>query len=83
MASAIQTASPAKPRLSSDQVLKVARKDAEKAYRDLSPYQIRISLEGDGWHIDYQLKDPNLNGGGPRYIIDQSTGSILSKKYEQ
>ena len=83
MSTATQTAAPARPRLSSDQVLKIAREDAEQVYRDLSPFQIRISLEKDGWHIDYHVKDASMNGGGPHYIIDQTTGSILSKKYEQ
>ena len=69
--------------LSSDQVLKIARLDAEQAYRDLTSYRISLVLEADGWHIDYQLKDPGLNGGGPHYIIDPFTGAILVKRYEQ
>ncbi len=69
--------------LSSDQVLKIARLDAEKAYRDLASYRISITLEDDGWHIDYYLKDPNLNGGGPHYVIDAASGDIVSKRYEQ
>jgi hypothetical protein len=40
-------------------------------------------LEPDGWHVEYYLKDPNLNGGGPHYVIDVQTGAILSKKYYQ
>jgi hypothetical protein len=82
---ATATASPGvgQPRLASDEVLKIARLDAERAYRDLTPYRISMVLEKDGWHVDYQLKDPNLNGGGPHYVIDPSTGAILEKKYEQ
>jgi hypothetical protein len=71
------------PALSSDQVLRIARLDAEQAYRDLTPYRISLALEADGWHIDYELKDPNLNGGGPHYLIDPFTGVILRKRYEQ
>ncbi|HEV3143412.1 MAG TPA: hypothetical protein VGZ47_05940 [Gemmataceae bacterium] len=71
------------PCLSSDEVLKVARLDAERAYRDLSLYRICITLEKDGWHVDYELKDEDLNGGGPHYVIHPSTGAILAKKYEQ
>jgi hypothetical protein len=71
------------PVLSSDEVLRIARLDAEKAYRDLTPYRISISLETDGWHVDYELKNPQLNGGGPHYIIDPATGAVLSKRYEQ
>jgi hypothetical protein len=69
--------------LSCDQALRIAREDAEKAYRDLSRYDIRLALEADGWHVDYDLKDPNARGGGPHYIIDQTSGAIVSKRYEQ
>jgi hypothetical protein len=71
------------PVLSCDQVLKIANVDAEKAYRDLSPFRIEIVLKDDGWHIDYELKDPQLNGGGPHYVIDAATGAIVTKRYEQ
>jgi hypothetical protein len=54
-----------------------------EAYRDLSAYRIQLVLEDDGWHVDYELKDPNLKGGGPHYLIDARTGAILSKRYEQ
>ena len=37
----------------------------------------------DGWHVDYELKTPLLNGGGPHYIIDPVSGQITWKKYEQ
>jgi hypothetical protein len=69
--------------LSSDEVLRVARLDAERAYRDLTPYRISMVLERDGWHVDYQLKDSSLNGGGPHYVIHPGSGVILNKKYEQ
>ncbi len=44
--------------LSCDQALKIARGDAEKVYRDLTRYHIRLALEADGWHVNYELKDP-------------------------
>ena len=66
-----------------DEALRIARVDAEKAYRDLSRFRIEISLEYDGWHIDYALKSPRLNGGGPHYVIDARSGAVLSKRYEQ
>ena len=53
------------------------------AYRSLFLYRIRLALEEDGWHIDYDLKDSKLKGGGPHYIIDSTSGEILSKRYEQ
>ena len=71
------------PRIPPDQALQIARLDAEKVYRDLTPYRISLTLEPDGWHVDYDLKGPEMNGGGPHYVIDPATGSILSKRYEQ
>jgi hypothetical protein len=74
----------AKP-LTSDEVLRVARLDAERAYRDLSMsfYRITISLEEDGWHVDYELKPMGWCGGGPHYIIHPVSGEIIRKRYEQ
>lgn len=69
--------------ISCDQALKIARTDAERVYRDLFLYRISISLEDDGWRVDYELKDPDLNGGGPHYLIDAGTGEIVSKRYDQ
>ncbi len=66
-----------------DRALAIARADAEQVYRDLVPYRITLSLEGDGWHVDYELKSPFMKGGGPHYVIDPSDGRILSKRYEQ
>jgi uncharacterized membrane protein YkoI len=66
-----------------DQALRIARLDAEKAYRDLSMYRIVLTLEKDGWHVDYELRDRVSEGGGPHYVIDSKTGNILSKRYEQ
>jgi len=83
MATATKSSSAPPPALASDQILKIARLDAEQVYRDLSPYRISLALEEDGWHIDYQLKDPGLNGGGPHYLIDPLTRAILSKRYDQ
>jgi len=69
--------------LAGDQALAIAQADATKAYHDLSPYRIQLVLEEDGWHVDYELKDPRLKGGGPHYIIEAQTGAITSKRYEQ
>lgn len=71
------------PAISCSQALDTAQLDAAKAYRDLSLYRIEITLEPDGWHIDYELKNPRLRGGGPHYVIDALTGAVLSKRYEQ
>lgn len=69
--------------ISGAQALGVAEPDAMRAYGDLSPYQARVRLEPDGWHVDYELSDPELQGGGPHYVIDAATGAIVSKKYYQ
>jgi hypothetical protein len=71
------------PPLPADAALAIAHADARRVYRDLSHYRIGISLEEDGWHIDYELRDPHLKGGGPHYVIDPEGGAILSKRYEQ
>lgn len=71
------------PSITSDQALRIARLDAERVYRDLSPYRASVVLEEDGWHIDYEVKDQLLQGGGPHYVIDPANGDILSRLYEQ
>jgi hypothetical protein len=69
--------------IAGDQALSIAQADAARAYRDLTKYRIQLVLEADGWHVDYELKDPRLKGGGPHYIIDAASGTIVSKRYEQ
>jgi hypothetical protein len=83
MAETTQTPERPVPTLGADEALKIAQADALPVYRDLSAYCIRLALELDGWHIDYDLKDPRLKGGGPHYVIDPLTGAIVSKRYEQ
>jgi len=73
----------AAPVLGGDQILAIAQADASRVYRDLAMYRIQLVLESDGWHVDYELKDPRLKGGGPHFVIDAQTGSIVSKRYEQ
>jgi hypothetical protein len=69
--------------LAGDEVLAIARADASRVYRDLSALRIQLVLEEDGWHVDYELKDPRFKGGGPHYLIDAHTGKIVAKRYEQ
>src|SRR5437763_17182857 len=71
------------PTFPCDQALQIARLDAEKVYRDLFRFRIEIVLEAGGWHINYILKNPQMNGGGPHYIIDATSGAIVSKMYYQ
>jgi len=69
--------------LAGHQVLAIAQEDAARVYRDLTPYWIQLVPEDDGWHVDYELKNPRLKGGGPHYIIDAHTGAVISNRYEQ
>ena len=69
--------------MTAEDAFRIARTDAERVYRDLSGLEARVALCPDGWHVDYELKDPRHNGGGPHYVIDANTGAILSKRYEQ
>lgn len=63
--------------------LMIAKSDAEKVYRDLTVYEIKSVLRGDKWYVDYDLNDPNVQGGGPHYVISCLTGKIEKKVYEQ
>jgi hypothetical protein len=75
--STISTANPPKRRaIASDEALRIARLQGERAYCDLSKYRVSVVLEADSWHVDYQLKDSNLNGG-PHFVIDPSDGRIV------
>jgi hypothetical protein len=82
MTVSVANAPPSKP-LSSDEVLRVARQDAEAVYGDLTGYRITLVPQPDGWHVDYDLVEPLVAGGGPHYVIDGWTGVIVSKRYEQ
>jgi hypothetical protein len=81
--SGITGTQPAPARISAARALAEAEADAQRAYRDLSAYQVRVRLADDGWHVDYDLTDPRLQGGGPHYVIDATDGRIVSKRYEQ
>jgi hypothetical protein len=63
--------------------LRIAQQDAEIAYGDLTGYRITLTLKDDGWHVDYDLTARISAGGGPHYVIDPVTGTILSKVYYQ
>ena len=71
------------PAVSSHRALAIAEADALPVYRDLSPYRIELWLDDDGWHVEYRIKKPRVAGGGPHYVIDATTGQIVSKKYYQ
>jgi len=69
--------------LSSDQILRVANEDAVRMYGDISMFRITLRRSTDGWHVDYEPLDPEVQGGGPHYLIDEAEGAIISKHYYQ
>ena len=77
------TLSPAGAALAVAEVLRIAHQDAQKVYRDLSGLKITLTPCADGWHVDYDLADPLVAGGGPHYVIHPDTGDILTRRYEQ
>ena len=74
---------PVPSHIASDQALRIARLDAEKTYRDLTPYRMQIEMHQDSWHVDFELRNRQAQGGGAHYVIHAQTGEILSRRYEQ
>jgi hypothetical protein len=69
--------------ISADEARAIAVRDAEGVYRDVSIYDIGVTATGDGgWEVSFELADPDLDGGGPEYVI-AADGTIASKRYEQ
>jgi hypothetical protein len=40
-------------------------------------------LDDGAWRVDYELRDPESQGGGPHYVIAGDSGEVLEKRYEQ
>ena len=78
-----ETATALKSVIDGPRALAVAQADVLQAYHDLSWFRVQVVQEADGWHVDYELKNPRLKGGAPHYIIDARSGTTLSKRYEQ
>jgi hypothetical protein len=64
------------------EILSIAHSDTVSVWKELSDYRITLELRPDGWHVDYDLTRPLVSGGGPHYVIDPTTGKIVSKVYE-
>ncbi|MCI0359560.1 MAG: hypothetical protein L0211_13880 [Planctomycetaceae bacterium] len=77
------TVSPAGGSLAVAEVLRIAHQDAQAVYDDVSGFKITLTPCADGWHVDYDLTDPLMAGGGPHYVIHPDTGEILARRYEQ
>lgn len=72
-----------KSEISREKALEIAREDAQRVYRDLSIYTVSAQLEAGEWHVDYDLNNPKMVGGGPHYVISAKNGKILSRRFEQ
>lgn len=66
-----------------EQAVEIAMADAARVFRNLDDYRATATLDGGQWHVTLELKDPNAQGGGAVYVIDRSSGAIVSKKYYQ
>lgn len=69
--------------LTSDEILRIANEDAIRMYGDISQSRILICRQADGWRVEFEIDNPDVQGGGPLYLIDGKDGTILSKKYCQ
>jgi hypothetical protein len=74
----------ARPTISRQEAIAIAEADAVPVYGDdLLHLTLEVVLGDDGWHVEYHMRKPRWAGGGPHYVIDATTGAILSKKYYQ
>jgi hypothetical protein len=69
--------------ISKEEALQIARKLASAVYKDLSVYEVKVTLLESSWYIDYWLKDPGMVGGGPHFVLSAKTGEVLSSRFEQ
>jgi Zn-dependent metalloprotease len=69
------------------QAVAIAMTEAKKVYqspRELEEaYVVEATLADDVWRVDFELKDPDANGGGPHYLIDAKTGRVLHTRLVQ
>ncbi len=75
----------AAPTVSRQQAIAVAEADALPMYgaKRLDGLMLCAVLHEDGWHIEYRQWRFRHTGGGPHYVIDATTGSIVTKHYYQ
>jgi hypothetical protein len=73
------------PTISRQQAVTLAEADALPMYGPewLNSLRLQVTLQDDGWHVEYHQWRPRHTGGGPHYVIDATTGAIVSKKYYQ
>jgi hypothetical protein len=71
--------------ISRQQAIAIAEADALPRYRAewLNSLRLQVTLHDDGWHVEYHQWRPRHTGGGPQYVVDATTGEIVSKHYYQ
>jgi hypothetical protein len=74
--------SPDSLKISRDMAIALTRPDATKAYGPLTGFDLTICELSNVWRIIYSPKS-GLNGGGPEYVVDKTSGKILDKQYSQ
>jgi hypothetical protein len=74
--------SPERSAISREEAVTIARKDADNAYGSSTTLSLTVCELSSVWRIIYSPRQ-GLNGGGPEYVIDKTTGKILDKKYYQ
>jgi hypothetical protein len=67
---------------SADQVFVFAQVDALARCGDLNAFRVMLALEADGWHIDYERKDPGRSPSKLHYVINAQSGKITAKRSE-
>lgn len=77
-----ETTSAQSTSIKKESAIAIGRRDASKAYRSLSLYDLWVCELTEMWSIIF-LPKSGLNGGGPEYLIDKKTGQILHKRYYQ
>src|SRR3954462_6655572 len=75
----------AAPAITLQQAITIAETDAlpMDGAEWLNKLELRAALRDGGSHITYRQWRPRHTGGGPHYVIDATTGAIVSKKYYQ
>jgi hypothetical protein len=64
------------------EAIAIAKKDGKKAYGSLLKYRVTVCELSSVWVVAFSPR-PELDGGGPEYVIDKRRGNILDKKYYQ
>lgn len=66
--------------ITQQQAQKITQKDAQTALGDLEAYKVDVTLQFDGWHVDYILKGSETISA--QYVVDEDNGEVTSAKHE-